>query len=83
MEEMTRRIILAAFLGILVGVAVGYSPMAQPTSAPRAQNMMQAEQPTVAPPTHPAYGLPPLLTSVLAGLVIALPVFLMARRRVS
>jgi hypothetical protein len=83
MEQMARRIILAAFLGVLVGVAAGYSPLVQPPTAPRAQLLMQqAGQTTVVPPAfHPAFGPAPLLIAVLAGLVVALPMFAVARRR--
>lgn len=82
MEQM-RKVILAAFLGIVIGAVIGYSPLAQPASAPRALLIGQAAQTNVAPPTpQPTAASPePLLIAILAGLVIALPVFLLARRR--
>jgi len=83
MEEMARRIVLAAFLGILVGVAVGYSPSVQPTNAPRAQLLMQqAGQPIVAASTiRPSLEPVQLLMALLAGLVIATPVFLISKHK--
>jgi hypothetical protein len=83
MEQMSRRIILAAVLGILVGVAIGYSPWIQAPAAPRAQLLMQqSEQTNVAASTfRPDFEPAPLLIALLAGLVIAVPVFLLARRR--
>lgn len=83
MEQMTRRIVLAAFLGILLGLAVGYSPSVQPGTAPRAQLMMQHEtQPNVAAPQiQPAPGPILLLVALIAGLAIAAPVFLIAKIR--
>jgi hypothetical protein len=85
MELMKRRIILAAFLGVLVGFVVGYSPWIQPPNAPRAQLLMQqAGQTNVVPPTfqpNPSLGPAPLLIAILAGLAIASPVFLLARRK--
>jgi hypothetical protein len=84
MEQMTRRIVLAAFLGILVGLAVGYSPSIQP-AAPRAQLMMpHVNQPNIAAPqAKPAPGPIPLLIALLAGLAIGVPVFLIAKARTS
>ncbi len=85
MEQM-RKVILAAFLGIVIGAVIGYSPLAQPASAPRALLIGQAAQTNVVPPTpQPATAADPepLLIAMLAGLVIALPVFLLARRRSS
>jgi hypothetical protein len=83
MEQMTRRIVLAAFLGLLVGLAVGYSPSVQPSSAPRAQLIMQpANQPNIAAPhIQPALGSTLLLLALVAGLVIATPVFLIAKNK--
>jgi hypothetical protein len=85
MVDMKTKIVLAASLGILVGVVVGYSPFTPPSSAPTAQLLMQqASQTNVIPATYrPAHVVSPvpLLTAILAGLVIALPVFLMARRK--
>lgn len=85
MDPMRRRIILAVFLGALVGVAVGYAPQIQQASAPGAQLLMQQAGRTnvVSPTFRPAsaYGAAPLLMAVLVGLLIAVPVFLVARRR--
>jgi hypothetical protein len=85
MEQMTRRILLATFLGILVGLAVGYSPSIQPGAPPRAQLMMShANQPNIAArQAKPAPGPIPLLIALLAGLAIAVPVFLIAKARTS
>jgi hypothetical protein len=82
MEQMKRRIALAAFLGLLLGLAVGYSPTVQPTAAPRSQLAMQPFQSNVAQATlQPGHGPNPLLIALLAGLLLAIPVFLLARRR--
>jgi len=83
MEQMARRILLAAFLGILVGVAVGYWPWVQSTNAPRAQLLMQQPgQPMVAPSTiFPSLEPVQLLIALLAGLVIAIPVFLISKHK--
>jgi hypothetical protein len=83
MEQMTRRTILAMFLGLLVGLAVGYSPSVQPSSAPRAQLLMQqANQPNIAAPHIQSAPSPTLLlVAVVAGLVIAAPVFLITKIR--
>jgi len=85
MAHMTRSVVWAAVLGILVGVALGSYPWVQPPSAPRAQLLMaQAGHTNAAFPTFqaaPGPGLEPLLIAVLVGLVIAIPVFLLARRR--
>ena len=85
MAGMKSRIVLAVFLGILVGVAVGYSPLTRTPSAPTAQLLMQqAGQTNMLPTTYrpaPPFGPAPLLTAILAGLAIALPVFLVAKRK--
>jgi len=85
MEDMTRKIVLAALLGILVGAAVGYSPQIQPNNAPRAQLFMQQEgRPNAATfSLHATFGLMPIIVALLVGLGAAAPVFLIARRRVS
>lgn len=83
MEQMARRIVLAALLGALVGVAVGYSPLVQPTSAPRPQLLMQQTgQPNIAfSPLHPSLGPTSLLLALVAGFVVAAPLFLVSKRR--
>ena len=84
MEQMRLRIGLAALLGLLLGIAVGYSPTVQPTAAPRSQLAMQPLPSNVAQATlHPAYSPNPLLVALLAGLLLATPVFLLARRKAS
>ena len=85
MEDMTRKIVLAALLGVLVGAAVGYCPRIPPNSAPRAQLFMQptgqSNAATFSP--HATFGLTPVIVALLVGLGAAAPVFLIARRRVS
>jgi len=85
MEDMTRKIVWAALLGVLVGAAVGYSPRIQPNSAPKAQLLMQqVGQPNAATfSPHATFGLMPVIVALLVGLGAAAPVFLIARRRVS
>ena len=85
MERMTRSILLAAFLGAILGVAVGYTPYIQPTAPePQMQLMRQAAQPNVAfGTTHPPIGPTQLLIALLVALVVATPMFLVAKRRVS
>ena len=86
MVDMKSRIALAVFLGVLVGVAVGYSPLTRTPSAPTAQLLMQqAGQTNMLPTTYrpaPLFDPASLLAAILAGLVIALPVFLVAKRKV-
>jgi hypothetical protein len=83
MEPMTRRAMLAAALGILLGLTVGYSPSVQPGAAPRAQLMMlPANQPKIAAAEiQPAPTPLLLLVALIAGLAIATPVFLIAKTR--
>jgi ABC-type dipeptide/oligopeptide/nickel transport system permease component len=80
---MKRRIVLAAVLGVVLGVAVGYSPSVQPTAAPRTLLMQQVSQPNVASPLSQAApnSLPLLLIALIAGLVIAGPVFIVAKHK--
>jgi len=83
MEQMTKSLIVAAFLGIVMGFAIGYTPSLQSATSARPQLLMQqAEQPNLMPVTfHPSAGPTPLMVAVLAGFVVAVPVFLLARRR--
>jgi hypothetical protein len=82
MEQMTRRIILAAVLGALIGAAVGYSPWIQPTNPPRALLFQQAAQPNAAFSTVHPFAVPiQLLMALVAGLLVATPVFLISKRR--
>jgi hypothetical protein len=86
MERMTRSILLAAFLGAILGVAVGYTPYIQPATAPEPQMplMRQAAQPNVAfGTTHPPIEPTQLLIALLAALAVATPMFLVAKRRIS
>lgn len=83
MEQMTRKLMLAVLLGVFVGVALGYSPMAQPSYAPKPQLLMQqTAQPNAATfNSHASPPLIPIIVAVLVGLAAAAPVFLIARRR--
>ena len=83
MEQMTKRLFVAAFLGLVIGLLIGYTPPLQSMSSARPELLMQqAEQPNFMPSTfHPSAGPAPILVAILAGFVIGLPVFLLARRR--
>ena len=82
MEQLMRRILLAAFLGVLVGVAVGYTPWVQPANAPRALIMQRTpELNTPFSPVQPSEAPTQLLLALLAGLIIAVPLFLVLKRR--
>ena len=83
MEQMKRRIWLAALLGILIGVTLGYAPHVSQIAAPRTELLMQqAGQPNVAQaipqPTSDALSI---VIALAAGLVIAVPAFAFAKRR--
>jgi hypothetical protein len=83
MEQMKRRIWLAALLGILIGVALGYTPRVSPTAAPRTELLMQQTgQPNVAQVTpQPTSDSVSILIALAAGLLIAIPAFAFAKRR--
>jgi len=83
MEQMTRRIVLAAILGIMLGVAVGYTPQPERSSAPTAMMyMQQSGQPSVAPTsTSTSPPAEPLLMALAVALALAVIVFLVAKRK--
>jgi UPF0716 family protein affecting phage T7 exclusion len=83
MEQMQRRIWLAALLGILIGVTLGYTPHVSPIAAPRTELFMQqTRQPNVAQATpQPTSDALSILIALAAGLVIAIPAFAFAKRR--
>jgi hypothetical protein len=80
---MTKRLTLAVFLGILVGVTLGYSSIGQQTTAARpALLMQQVGRPNIQPSiTHLSNGLSALIIALGAGLLMAVPAFLLAKRR--
>jgi len=85
MESMSRSILLTAFLGAIFGGVLGYTPYIQPATAPEPQMLLmrQAAQPNVAfGTTHPAIGPMQLLIALLVALVVATPMFLVAKRRI-
>jgi hypothetical protein len=83
MEQMKKRIWLAALLGILIGITLGYTPHLSPVAAPRTELLMQQTgQPNVAQPTpQTTNDSLPILIALAAGLVIAIPAFAFAKRR--
>ena len=83
MEQMKKRIWLAASLGLLLGLALAYAPPASTITAPKPELFMQqAGQPNVAlpRPQSPSEVLA-VLIALVAGLLIAIPAFAIARRR--
>ena len=83
MEQMKKRIWLAASLGILLGLALAYAPTVSTITAPKPELFMQqAGQPNVAAPNpQPPSELLVVLIALVAGLLIAVPAFAIARRR--
>jgi hypothetical protein len=85
---MTRSILLAALLGVVLGVALGYSPNVQPASAPRTQMLFMQQAGTFQPNAGPAAAHPSdvptqLLLAFLVAVLIATPLFLLAKRKVA
>ena len=83
MEQMKKRIWLAALLGILVGLTLGYAPHLSPVAASRTELLMQqAGQPNVAQATpQPTNDSLPILIALVAGVVIAIAAFAFAKRQ--
>jgi capsular polysaccharide biosynthesis protein len=83
MEQMKKRVWLAASLGILLGLALAYAPPVSTVTAPKtALFMQQAAQPNVAAPSpQPPNELLAVLIALAAGLVVAIPTFVLAKRR--
>lgn len=74
---------LAILLGLLIGLGAGTIPVAQLAPPPRAQSqpetLMQAgNRPAAAASSDQ---LQPIILALLAGLVVAAPLFLVARHR--
>jgi len=83
LEQMKKRIWLAVLLGIIIGVTLGYTPYVSPTAAPRTQFLMQqAGEPNIAQasPQHQSDTLS-IFIALAAGLLIAIPAFVVAKRR--
>lgn len=82
MEQMKKRIWLAALLGILIGITLGYAPHLSPVAAPRTELLMQQTGPNVAQPNlQPTNDALPILIALAVGLVIAIPAFAFAKRK--
>jgi hypothetical protein len=78
---MIRKIWFAVILGVLLGAGVAYRPNSQPSNIPRAQLLMQSQPSTYARSNSaPTYNLIPILIALAAGLLVATPVFLVARK---
>jgi len=80
---MKPRVVLAVFLGVILGYAIGYLPLVQPaTSAPRPMLMQETAQPNVAfSPLRPSVNPFELLLPLATGLAVAVPVFLVAKAK--
>ena len=87
---MMRRLWLAVVLGVILGVAVSAFPSQTVLQQQRPLNMplvpITATGPTLQPPRFqtvqpPSSQLRTLLVGLVAGLVVALPAFLIAKRR--
>jgi formate/nitrite transporter FocA (FNT family) len=84
-----RRIWLAAILGVVLGVGVAFIPSTGPSAAPQPmmrplvtateENQAGTTLPT-SNPTAPTLEL--IFLGLLAGLLVATPLFLVARKRV-
>lgn len=80
MEQMTQRLMLAAVLGVLLGVGLGFSPIIQPNQAPKPQLFTQQTNPSAARfRTQAAPVLLPVTVGVLVGLATAACAFLISR----
>jgi hypothetical protein len=81
-DMMMRRLVMAVVLGIILGVGIAVAPSSPSlggkanllTTSPGAQRGFEAG-------TSPWLQFQPILLGLLAGLVLAVPVFLLARRR--
>jgi len=80
---MIRKIWLAAILGLLLGVGLGYTPQISPPRAPRAQLILQRPQQPTLGEARPqaAYDFTALLIALALGLALATPVFVVAKSR--
>ena len=85
MDEMKSRIMLAAVLGILLGVGLAYTTSLQsnaPTARPEMlmQPATQGNYGAGSTNTHTPPGLEQTLIPILVGLLFAVPVFMLVRR---
>ncbi|HYB67141.1 MAG TPA: hypothetical protein VEC43_02340 [Candidatus Acidoferrales bacterium] len=83
MEQMKKRVWLAASLGILLGLALAYAPPVSTITAPKTVLFMQqAARPNVAAPSpQPPSEVLAVLIALVVGLLIAVPAFAIAKRQ--
>jgi hypothetical protein len=86
MDEMIPRLWLAAFLGVLLGVGMAYANSTSLPVAPTANTKLPAQTFEVARQTvitaQPIQSNSQLtLLSLLVGIIVATPAFLIAKRR--
>jgi hypothetical protein len=75
---------LAVLLGAIVGLGAGMVPVAQLTAPPGTQPQLQMlRQNSNQPPPRPANStdLDAIVLALLVGMVVAAPLYVMARRR--
>jgi hypothetical protein len=84
LAPVMNRVWLAVLLGVLVGLGAGMMPAAQlmgPSRVqPQQEMLLQGTKQTTTVPANSA-GIYAVALSLLAGVVVAIPLFLVARRR--
>ena len=86
MDKMKSRVMLAVVLGILLGVGLAYSPSLQSNATTARPQLLM--QPTTqgnfgaaSTKAHASPSVDQTLIPLLVGLLFAVPVFLLARKR--
>jgi len=81
LDKMLRKLLLAVVLGVVLGAGITFVPSSI-DSASRANPMQLTPgvQYKVAPYVSPWLQIQPILVGLIAGLVIAVPMFLLAKR---
>ena len=80
---MTKRLLLAAILGVLVGIGLARTPLVPSAYPPQSRLLIQpAARPNVVVSAYsPTLGLEPLAAALVCALLVAIPVFVLARRK--
>jgi hypothetical protein len=84
MDEMIPRLWLAAFLGVLLGVGMAYAtsvPVAPASNMNLPAQTFQVARPSGATAQHVQMGSQLVLVSLLVGIIVATPAFLIAKTR--